>query len=331
MCNEFVLPQNSRFLVTGGAGFIGSNLVEKILEQGFFVRVLDNFSSGREENIGEFLENPKFELIKGDIKDLNDCKRACNGIDYVLHHAAIVSVPESLNDPKSTNDTNINGTLNLLIAAKEENIKRFVYASSSAVYGDDRSLFKDERNIGTPLSPYAITKLSNELYARYFYKTYGLPTIGLRYFNVYGKRQNPLSKYSAVIPIFIYKLLNNEAPTIYGDGMQTRDFIYIDDVVESNIKACATPNSIFGEVFNIANGSEIKILDLYKKICKLLDKTKDHKYLPYRNGDILNCTADTSKAKSSLKFSAVYDLEKGLVETIRWYKKRYNVEKGNVN
>lgn len=331
MSNKILLPKHSRFLVTGGAGFIGSNLVEKILEQGFFVRILDNFYSGREENIEQFLKNPNFQLIKGDIRNFDDCKSACKGIDYVLHHAAIVSVPESLNKPNSTNDTNINGTLNLLIAAREENVKRFIYASSSAVYGDDRSLFKNERDIGIPLSPYAITKFTNELYARNFYKIYGLPTIGLRYFNVYGKRQNPLSQYSAVIPIFIYKLLNNEAPIIYGNGMQTRDFIYIDDVVQSNIKACTSPNSTFGEVFNIANGNKIEILNLYKKICMLLGKSIDHMYMPHRKGDILNCTADISKARSLLNFTAAYDLEKGLIETIGWFRKIYNLERGYSN
>lgn len=313
-------PEGSRFLVTGGAGFIGSNLVEKILELGFKVRVLDNFSTGKEENIKEFIGHSKFSVIKGDIQNPEDCQEACKDIDYVLHQAALGSVPRSIEEPMSTNETNISGTLNMMIAARDSHVKRFVYASSSSVYGDIDELPKKEHRIGKPLSPYAISKLTGELYGKIFYDLFGLPTVGLRYFNVYGKRQDANSVYAAVIPIFVRKLLNSEIPRIYGDGNQSRDFTYVENVVQANLRACIAEKEALGEVFNIGNEERITINDLYMKLCKSLNIDIVPIYVSERTGDIKHSNADISKAKNILKYEPDYSFTEGLEKCIDWYK-----------
>lgn len=318
---EYSFEKDSSFLVTGGAGFIGSNLVEKILDLGCKVRVLDNFSTGGKRNIREFLDNSNFELMEGDIRDLVTCQNACDGIDYVLHQAALGSVPRSINDPRTTNDVNITGTLNMLIAARDNKAKRFVYGSSSSVYGDEPNLPKIEDRIGKPLSPYAITKKVNELYARNFYELYKLPVIGLRYFNVFGKKQDCNSAYAAVIPIFVKKLLNKEVPTIDGDGEQSRDFTYIENVVEANLKACLSDGEALGEVFNIAYGGRVYLNDLYWKICNLLEVDIQPIYGPERPGDIKHSNADISKAKHILGYHPEYNIERGLEKATEWYKR----------
>lgn len=319
-CKEYFFKKDSSFLVTGGAGFIGSNLVEKILNLGYKVRVLDNFSTGKKRNIEEFLDDSNFELMEGDIRDLITCQQACDGIDYVLHQAALCSVPRSIKNPRTTNDVNITGTLNMLIAARDNKVKKFVYASSSSVYGDEPNLPKIEDRIGKPLSPYAITKKVNELYARNFYELYKLPVIGLRYFNVFGKKQDCDSVYSAVIPIFIKKLLNKETPTIDGDGKQSRDFTYVENAVEANLKACLSDRGALGEVFSIACGGRVYINDLYWKICKLLNVNIRPIYGPERHGDIKHSNADIIKAKKILGYHPEYDVDRGLEKAIKWYK-----------
>jgi len=319
--NKYSFEKDHFFLVTGGAGFIGSNLVEKILDLGYKVRVLDNFSTGKKRNIEDFSDNSNFELIEGDIRDLASCQQACDGVDYVLHQAALGSVSRSINDPRTTNDVNITGTLNMMIAARDNKVKRFVYASSSSVYGDEPNLPKIEDGVGKPLSPYAITKKVNELYARNFYELYKLPVIGLRYFNVFGKKQDCNSVYAAVIPIFMKKLLNKEVPTINGDGKQSRDFTYIENVVEVSLKACLADGEALGEVFNIAYGGRVYLNDLYWKICKLLKVDVHPVYGPERPGDIKHSNADISKAKKVLGYHPEYDVDKGLEKSIEWYEK----------
>jgi len=318
--NIYNFSKESNFLVTGGAGFIGSNLVERILDLGYGAIVLDDFSTGKEENIKEFYNHPKFELILGDIRDLPKCMNACQGVDYVLHQAAIGSVPRSIEDPRYTNDVNITGTLNMLIAAKENKVKRFVYASSSSVYGDEPNLPKVEKKIGNPLSPYGISKLVGELYAKNFYDLFQVPTIGLRYFNVFGKKQDPNSQYAAVIPIFIKQLLNNSHPIIYGDGLQSRDFTYIDNVVDSNLKACLAGAEALGDVFNIAYGERTYLNDLYGLLCQAFEQDIKANYDEKREGDIKHSVADITKAKEILKYEPSYDLRDGLKLTINWYK-----------
>ena len=320
---EYSFEKDSSFLVTGGAGFIGSNLVEKILNLGYKVRVLDNFSTGKKRNIKEFLDNSNFELIKGDMRDFVTCQQACDGIDYILHQAALCSVPRSINDPRNTNDVNITGTLNMMIAARDNKVKRFIYASSSSVYGDEPNLPKVEDRAGKPLSPYAITKRVNELYARNFYELYKLPVIGLRYFNIFGEKQDCDSVYAAVIPIFIKKLLNKDAPTINGDGKQSRDFTYIENAVEANLKACSADKEALGEVFNIAYGGRVYLNDLYWKICNLLEVDIPPIYGPERPGDIKHSNADISKAENILGYHPEYDVDKGLEKAIEWYKRNF--------
>lgn len=318
-------PKGTKFLVTGGAGFIGSNLVEKILDLGYEVKVLDNFSTGKEENIKEFLCNPNFKLLKGDIRNMEDCQNACQSIDYVLHQAALGSVPWSIDDPRTTNDINITGMLNMMIAAKDNQVKKFVYASSSAVYGNECSSRKKENRLGKPLSPYAVTKLTDEIYAKNFFEQYGLPTIGLRYFNVFGKKQDSHSVYAAVIPIFVQKLLKGEPPTIYGDGTHSRDFTYIEDVIQGNVRACLAGEEAFGEVFNIAYGKSICLKDLYTILCEMLKVNIQPIYGPERAGDIKHSHADITKAMKILGYRPEYDMTKGLALTINWY--RNNLKK----
>jgi len=320
MYNIKSFPGNTLFLVTGGAGFIGSNLCEAILNMGSRVRVLDNFSTGKMENIKDFMEDGKFELVNGDIRDIDTCTNACEGVDFVLHQAALGSVPRSVEDPKTTNDVNINGTLNMLLAARDRKVKRFVYASSSSVYGDDPNLPKVEEVVGKPLSPYAVTKKVNEMYACNFFELYGFETVGLRYFNVFGKRQDPHSVYAAVIPIFIKKLMNNEAPVINGDGTQSRDFTYVSNVVEANLGACLADIEVCGKAYNIACGGRMTLNDLHAVLCRLLGKNITPVYGPERKGDIKHSNACIEKAKAYLGFEPAVKTEDGLELCIEWYK-----------
>lgn len=317
---ELNFPVGSKFLVTGGAGFIGSNLCESILNMGYEVRCLDDFSTGKEENIKEFIGNDKFELIKGDIRDLEICKRSCKDIDYVLHQAAWGSVPRSIEMPLIYEEVNIKGTLNMMEAARLNNIKRFIYASSSSVYGDHPVLPKVEGQEGDVLSPYALTKKANEEYGKLYYKLYGLETVGMRYFNVFGKRQDPYGYYAAVIPKFVKALLNDELVTINGDGKQSRDFTYIENVVEANLKACLASKRVAGEVLNIAYGGQEYLLDVYKKIMNLLEKDIEPIYGPDRKGDIKHSNASICKAKELIGYDPEYCFEKGIELTINWYK-----------
>ena len=313
-------PKETKFLVTGGAGFIGSNLVETILTLGYKVRVLDNFSTGKRENIAEFMENKNFELIEGDIRNLEDCRKACEGVDYVLHQAAWGSVPRSIELPLEYEEINVKGHLNMMQAARENKIKKFVYASSSSVYGDDERLPKKEGEEGRVLSPYALTKKINEEYADLYFRVYGLDTIGLRYFNVFGRKQDPNGFYAAVIPKFVKQLLNNETPQINGDGETSRDFTYIENVVQANLKACLAKKEALGQAFNIAYGGRETLNNLYDKISELLKINKKPIYASERVGDIKHSNADISKARLFLNYDPKYSMSEGLTLTIKWYK-----------
>ncbi len=308
------------FLVTGGAGFIGSNLCEAILNLGYRVRCLDDLSTGFESNIAPFLGNPKFEFIKGDIKDFDTCMQACSGVDYVLNQAAWGSVPRSIEMPLFYCANNITGTVNMLEAARQNGVKRFVYASSSSVYGDEPNLPKREGVEGNLLSPYALTKRADEEWAKQYTRHYGLPTVGLRYFNVFGRRQNPDGAYAAVIPKFIRMLLRNEQPTINGDGKQSRDFTYIENVIEANLKACLAQDDAFGEAFNIACGGRETLIDIYYALTDALGKDIEPNFGPDRAGDIKHSNADISKARQLLKYDPSYDFKTGLLEAIDWYR-----------
>lgn len=317
---DLKFEENSIFLVTGGAGFIGSNLCEAILEMGYKVRCLDNFSTGKRENITSFISNPNFKLIEGDIRDYDTCLAACNGVDYVLHQAAWGSVPRSIEMPLLYEDINVKGTLNMMEAARVSKVKKFVYASSSSVYGDEPNLPKVEDRVGKLLSPYALTKKTNEEYGRLYYILYGLETIGLRYFNVFGRRQDPNGAYAAVIPKFIKQLLNDEAPTINGDGKQSRDFTYIDNVIQANLKACLAISEASGQAFNIAYGGREYLIDIYNILCEMLDKDIKPLFGPNRVGDIKHSNADISKARELLKYNPKFDFQKGINKAIMWYK-----------
>lgn len=313
-------PENTKFLVTGGAGFIGSNLTEAILNLGYKVRVLDNFSTGKRENIEGFLNNENFELIEGDIRDIETCRTACEGVDYVLHQAAWGSVPRSIKMPVLYEEINVKGHLNMMEAARENKIKKFVYASSSSVYGDHPALPKKEGVEGNILSPYALTKKVNEEFADLYFRLYGLETVGMRYFNVFGRRQDPNGFYAAVIPKFVKQLINNEAPQINGDGETSRDFTYIDNVIEANLKACLAGKEASGQAFNIAYGGRETLNNLYNKLCKLLNKDIRPIYKEERAGDIRHSNADISKAKKLLGYNPDYSMDRGLELTIEWYK-----------
>ncbi|MBE5039343.1 SDR family oxidoreductase [Ructibacterium gallinarum] len=310
----------SRFLVTGGAGFIGSNICEALLRMGYFVRCLDNFSTGKWENLTDFMKNPNFELMEGDIRDLDTCQKACEGINYVSHQAAWGSVPRSIEMPLLYEEINIRGTLNMLEAARRSGVNKFVYASSSSVYGDEPNLPKTEERIGKVLSPYALTKKANEEYGRLYHKLYGLETVGFRYFNVFGRRQDPNGSYAAVIPKFVKQLLSGEAPVIHGDGKQSRDFTYIENVIEANLKGMRSGNETAGEVFNIAYGGREYLIDIYDKLCQLLGKKITPVFGPERAGDIKHSNADISKAKRLLGYDPDYDFAKGLALAVDWYK-----------
>ncbi|KVV13944.1 SDR family oxidoreductase [Flavobacterium sp. TAB 87] len=313
-------------LITGGAGFIGSNLCEYFLNLGNKVVCLDNFSTGHRHNILPFLDNKNFALIEGDIRNLEDCNTAVKGVDYVLHEAALGSVPRSINDPITTNDVNVSGFLNMLVASRDAKVKRFIYAASSSTYGDSKELPKVEDVIGKPLSPYAITKYVNELYADIFSKTYGLETIGLRYFNVFGRRQDPEGAYAAVIPKFVKQLMNLESPLINGDGNYSRDFTYIDNVIQMNALAIkATDSEVINTVYNTAYGERNTLNDLVRTLKQILS-AYDSKiaaveilYQSNRAGDIPHSLASIDKAKNNLGYDPKFSLEQGLQEAIQWY------------
>ncbi|SFB20537.1 UDP-N-acetylglucosamine 4-epimerase [Flavobacterium swingsii] len=320
--------QSSKFkiLITGGAGFIGSNSCEYFLDKGHNVVCLDNFSTGHRYNIENLLHNENFTLIEGDIRNYSDCQKALVGVDYVLHQAALGSVPRSISDPITTNDVNVSGFLNMLSASKEANVKRFIYAASSSTYGDSESLPKVEDIIGKPLSPYAITKYVNELYADIFSKTYGIETIGLRYFNVFGRKQDPKGAYAAVIPKFVQQFMNYESPVINGDGNYSRDFTYIDNVIQMNELAMFTQNpEAINTVFNTAFGDRTTLNDLIKKLqfelAQFDSKIADVKiiYGPNRAGDIPHSLASIDKAKRLLDYNPKFSMKDGLKESVKWY------------
>ena len=317
---------NARILVTGGAGFIGSNLCDALIDAGSEVVCLDNFLTGRRENIEHFHDEPKFTLIEGDIRDLETCRQAISGCTHVCHQAALGSVPRSVEDPNTTNAINISGNLNVLIAAQEAGVRRFVFASSSSVYGDDETMPKMEHKTGMPLSPYAVTKMVNESYAQVFHQIHGMETIGLRYFNVFGRRQDPEGQYAAVIPKFVESILQLESPVIFGDGEQTRDFTYIDNVVQMNLNALSTTNhDSFGEIFNVACGSRISINQLFLSIRDLLSKydpslqAVEATHIGERPGDIRHSLANISKAIAHLDYTPAYGCQQGLEEAMNWY------------
>ena len=314
--------KNALFLVTGGAGFIGSNLCEAILNMGYRVRCLDNLSTGKEENVELFLENSNYEFIKGDITDLDTCMDACTDVTYVLNQAAWGSVPRSIEMPLYYEEVNIRGTLNMMEAARQKGVKKFVYASSSSVYGDHPVLPKVEGQEGNLLSPYALTKRVDEEYGKLYTKLYGLDTYGLRYFNVFGRRQDPNGAYAAVIPKFIKQLLNDERPTINGDGKQSRDFTYIENVIEANLKACLAPHEAAGQAFNIAYGGREYLIDIYHMLTKALGKNLEPIFGPERTGDIKHSNADISKARKLLGYDPEYDFAKGIQLAIDWYKEK---------
>lgn len=317
---DLKFSSDSKFLVTGGAGFIGSNLCEALLNMGYRVRCLDDLSTGKQANVDMFLENPNYEFVKGDIKDFDGCMNACENMDYVLHQAAWGSVPRSFEIPLFYCANNIQGTLNMLEAARQKGVKKFVYASSSSVYGDEPNLPKTEGREGNLLSPYALTKRCDEEWAKLYTKFYGLDTYGMRYFNVFGRRQDPNGAYAAVIPKFIKQLINGEQPIINGDGKQSRDFTYIDNVIEANLKACLASHEAAGQAFNIAYGGREYLIDIYHTLTKALGKDIEPKFGPDRKGDIKHSNAEITKAKELLGYDPEYDFSRGLNEAIDWYK-----------
>ena len=317
---ELKFLPGSLFLVTGGAGFIGSNLCEAILGLGYKVRCLDDLSTGKQAHVDLFTGHPGYEFIKGDIKDFDTCLKACEGVDYVLHQAAWGSVPRSIEMPLFYCANNIQGTVNMLEAAHRNGVGKFVYASSSSVYGDEAQLPKKEGVEGRLLSPYALTKRCDEEWAKMYTMHYGLDTYGLRYFNVFGRRQDPHGAYAAVIPRFIKMLLNDERPTIHGDGRQSRDFTYVENVIEANLKACLAPDEASGQAFNIAYGGREYLNDIYKTLVEALGKDIEPLYGPERPGDIRHSNADISQARRLLGYDPEYDFARGLREAIDWYK-----------
>lgn len=317
---ELQFDKDSVFLVTGGAGFIGSNLCEALLNMGYTVRCMDNLSTGKRANVEMFLDNPRYTFIEKDICDLDACMEACKGVDYVLNQAAWGSVPRSIEMPLFYCANNIQGTLNMLEAARQNGVKKFVYASSSSVYGDEPNLPKKEGIEGNLLSPYALTKRCDEEWAKQYTKHYGLDTYGLRYFNVFGRRQTPDGAYAAVIPKFIKMLINGETPTINGDGKQSRDFTYIDNVIEANLKACLASHEAAGQAYNIAYGGREYLVDIYYGLTKALGKDIEPNYGPDRAGDIKHSNADISKARELLGYDPEYSFADGIKLAIEWYK-----------
>ena len=313
-------PGNSLFLVTGGAGFIGSNLCEAILNLGYKVRCLDDLSTGKQANVDMLKDNPDYTFIKGDIKDLDTCMKACEGVDYVLNQAAWGSVPRSIEMPLFYCANNIMGTLNMMEAARKNGVKKFVYASSSSVDGDEPNLPKREGREGNLLSPYAVSKMCDEEWGKQYTRHYGLDTYGLRYFNVFGRRQDPDGAYAAVIPKFIRQLLQGDIPTINGDGRQSRDFTYIENVIEANLKACLASHEAAGEAFNIAYGGREYLIDLYYSLIKALGVDIEPNFGPERAGDIRHSNADISKAKRLLGYDPDWSFERGIQAAIEWYK-----------
>ena len=323
---SYIRLKGLNILVTGGAGFIGSNICEFLLKNKSYVTCLDNFSTGHKKNISHLINHKNFKLIEGDIRNINTCQSACKKIDYVLHQAALGSVPRSIKDPVTSNEVNINGFLNMLISSRDNNVKRFIYAASSSTYGDSKSLPKEEDKIGTPLSPYAITKYVNELYAKNFKINYNLDTIGLRYFNVFGRRQDPNGAYAAVIPKFIKKLMNYEEPTINGDGSYSRDFTYIDNVIQMNILCILTDNkNALNQIFNTAVGERTNLNQLVSLLKNYLIKYDSKisnirvNYGDFREGDIPHSLASIDKAKKLLGYNPTHNISKGLDECINWY------------
>ena len=318
--------QNKTVLVTGGAGFIGSNLCETLLFNNIKTVCLDNFSTGKRENIEPFLSDTNFKFIEGDIRNLEDCHKACQNVDFILHQAALGSVPRSISDPIKTNDVNVSGFLNMLVAARDAKVTRFVYAASSSTYGDHEALPKVEDVIGKPLSPYAITKYVNELYADIFQKAYGLDTIGLRYFNVFGRRQDPDGAYAAVIPLFVKQFINHESPVINGDGSYSRDFTYIDNVLQMNMLAITTTNeAALNTVYNVAFGDRTTLLELTTLLKEHLStfdesiKTIEIEHRENRVGDIPHSLASVDKAKKLLNYNPKYNINDGIKEAVNWY------------
>lgn len=318
--------RNTVFLVTGGAGFIGSNLCEVLLNKGYKVKCLDNLSNGKQANVDLFIDKHNYTFIKGDIRDLDTCMRACEGVDYVLNQAAWGSVPRSIKMPLIYEEINIRGTINMMQAARLNQVKKFVYASSSSVYGDEPNLPKQEGSEGNLLSPYALTKMVDEEYGKLYSKLYGLDTYGLRYFNVFGKRQDPDGAYAAVIPRFIKKLMKDERPTINGDGKQSRDFTYIENVIEANLKACKASSEFAGEAFNVAYGGREYIMDVYNSLCKALGKDIIPIFGPDREGDIKHSNANINKAKKMLGYNPSWSFERGIETAIEWYRNNLNEE-----
>lgn len=316
--DNVTFEEGTLFLVTGGAGFIGSNLCEAILNKGYRVRCLDNLSTGNPKHIEMFINHPNYEFLEGDIRNLETCLDACRGVDYVLHQAAWGSVPRSIEMPLLYEDINIKGTLNMLEASRQNNIKKFVYASSSSVYGDEPTLPKVEGREGKVLSPYALTKKINEEYARLYSKLYGLDTYGLRYFNVFGPRQNPEGDYAAVIPKFINKLIEGDIPTIYGDGLQSRDFTFIENVVEANLKACAFSNNNCA-VYNVAFGEKYSLLEIYDVIADKLNKKQQPIFESARTGDVKHSLASIEKAKFEINYSPDWRFIEGISRTISYF------------
>jgi len=317
---------NNKVLVTGGAGFIGSNLCQALLDKNNKVTCLDNFETGKKANIADFESHKNFRLIEGDIRNLADCEKAVKGLDYVLHQAALGSVPRSINDPITSNDVNVSGFLNMLVASRDAGIKRFVYAASSSTYGDSESMPKVEDIIGRPLSPYAITKYVNELYADIFSKTYGLETIGLRYFNVFGRKQDPNGAYAAVIPKFVSMLMSGESPVINGDGNYSRDFTYVDNVIQANLLSLVTQKKeAINTIYNVAFGDRNTLNDLVgylKEYLSEFDATISNieiEYGPNRAGDIPHSHASVRKAKKNLNYAPQFSLQQGLKEAVKWY------------
>ena len=317
---ELKFKGNALFLVTGGAGFIGSNLCEAILRLGYRVRCLDDLSTGKQANVDMLIDNPNYEFIKGDIKDIDTCLKATEGVDYVLNEAAWGSVPRSIDKPVFYCANNILGTVNMMEASRVNGVKTFVYASSSSVYGDEPHLPKTEGREGNLLSPYALTKRADEEWAKQYYMHYGLPTVGLRYFNVFGRRQDPNGAYAAVIPKFIMQLMKGERPTINGDGRQSRDFTYIENVIEANLKACLAPKEAFGQAFNVAYGGREYLIDIYYRLTEALGVSIEPNFGPDRKGDIKHSNADISKARRLLGYDPDWSFKRGIEAAIEWYK-----------